>query len=114
MVDDDIHIINLFKECFEYSEITLDYETNGIEGAYKALENKYDLIIMDINMPLNNGIEATQKIRALESKHNFICAFTSNPELSDIKEKNLFDAVLPKENATLLLKTVRTILKNTH
>ena len=36
---------------------------NGLEGVKKAEETPFDLIIMDISMPVMDGIEATQKIR---------------------------------------------------
>ncbi|MDQ0192451.1 PAS domain S-box protein [Paenibacillus wynnii] len=61
----------------------LDYEVevvaNGLE-ALKSLERKnYDLIFMDIQMPLMDGIEATRKIREIEAgvRHTPIIAITA-------------------------------------
>ena len=45
-----------------------DKAENGQEAVELCTENNYSLIFMDINMPLMNGIEATQQI--LEIKHN--------------------------------------------
>ena len=36
---------------------------NGLEAVQQNQKSHYDLIIMDINMPVMNGLEATQKIR---------------------------------------------------
>ena len=66
---------------------------NGLEAVEKFGENKFDVILMDIMMPVMDGLEATVKIREAEKKHGIekrtpIIALTANTMDND-KEKCL-------------------------
>ena len=70
---------------------SIDSVTNGKEALDMFGTNNYDLILMDIQMPVMNGLIATEKIRALESTTNShvpIIAITANAMIGD-KEKCL-------------------------
>jgi CheY-like chemotaxis protein len=66
----------------------IDVANNGKDALDKFGTTKYDLILMDIQMPVINGIVATKKIRELEATSNTqtpIIAITANA-LSGDKE----------------------------
>jgi len=70
---------------------SIDSATNGKEALELFGSNNYDLILMDIQMPVMNGLTATEKIRELESVTNThvpIIAITANAMIGD-KEKCL-------------------------
>ena len=47
----------------KYKNITLDFAVNGEDAIEKIERNSYDLVLMDINMPVLNGADATRYIR---------------------------------------------------
>mgnify|MGYP006279602361 CR=1 FL=1 len=67
----------------------VDVANNGKEALDKFGSVKYDIILMDIQMPVMNGIVTTQKIRNLEKSsntHTPIIAITANALLGDKEE----------------------------
>jgi CheY-like chemotaxis protein len=70
---------------------SIDTASNGKEALDKFGTANYDLILMDIQMPVMNGLVASEKIRSLESTTNShvpIIAITANAMIGD-KEKCL-------------------------
>ncbi len=68
---------------------TVDIANNGKEALDKFGSAKYDIILMDIQMPIMNGIITTKKIRSLEkstNSHTPIIAITANALLGDKEE----------------------------
>ncbi len=51
------------KRILESSNVTCDIAQNGEEAIQKVSKSYFDLILMDINMPIKNGIDATKEIR---------------------------------------------------
>lgn len=71
----------------------VDLAVNGMEAIEKYKQQQYDLILMDIQMPVMDGITATKKIRQLEvelkvEKPIQIIAITAN-SLKDDRQKCL-------------------------
>lgn len=68
-----------------------DIAENGLQAVEKATSNHYDTILMDCQMPVLDGFEATQRIRQLEqtgSQHTPIIGLTANALAGD-REKCL-------------------------
>lgn len=73
----------------------LTIAANGALGLEAFKSTKFDLILMDIQMPVMNGIEATIAIRqleALEAKTNHIPIIAVTAFAMDQDKKNCMDA----------------------
>ena len=63
IIEDDLKIINFLKKGLEEECYIVDSSTNGDEGLYLASVNEYDLILLDIQLPVKDGIEVCKSLR---------------------------------------------------
>ncbi len=96
----------------------IDIANNGKDALDKFGTSKYDLILMDIQMPVINGIVATKKIRELEATSNTqtpIIAITANA-LSGDKETCLAagmnDYISKPFQVEVLVNKMKALLEN--
>ncbi len=82
LVDDNEFNIMVAKEELESSikDVNIELAGDGSIAVEKMKENKFDIILMDVQMPVMNGYEATKAIRKFNnSKSNIpIIAMTAN------------------------------------
>ena len=82
IVEDNLTNQKLLGFFLEELNAKFDIASDGIEAIECFQNNKYDIILMDENMPNMNGIEATKIIREIENnqklKANIIVAITAN------------------------------------
>ncbi len=87
LVDDQLLNQELGKELLEDMGAVVDLADDGNIAQEKALSSDYDVILMDLQMPECDGLEASQKILA-EKPSLRIVALTANAT-SDVKEQCL-------------------------
>jgi len=82
VTEDNIINQKLIKRILEEYGMTVDLANNGLECFEKRRNNEYDLLFMDIQMPVMDGIEATHEILDYEEDeaipHIPIIALTAN------------------------------------
>jgi CheY-like chemotaxis protein len=113
LVDDEPINRDIAEMLLEDIEFQIDIAENGIEAVAQASRQHYDLILMDMQMPDMDGLEATRHIRALPDGKNFlIIAMTANAFAEDRKrclEAGMDDFATKPINPELLFNQ---ILKN--
>ncbi len=89
--DNDINA-EILSELLEIEKATCEIAENGrfaLERFTNAAMNEFDAILMDVQMPVMNGYEATRKIRELkrpDARNIPIIAMTANAFAEDVKE----------------------------
>ncbi len=67
----------------EDTGISLDMAENGAQALALAASNDYDLILMDMQMPVLGGVEATRQLRARPGRPVPVVALTANAFVED-------------------------------
>jgi len=97
VVDDYGDIRTIVARVLEHAGFVVRTAANGLEAVIAAYQMQPHVIVMDVSMPVLDGIEATRLIKAGEMTRNArVIAFTGNPAFEANPSRTLFAAVLPK------------------
>ncbi len=80
LADDSVENQELFSLFLEAAGAIVECVDNGLAAYEKAVKNGYDIILMDMDMPVMTGVEATAKLReaGYSSPIVALTAFSSN------------------------------------
>src|SRR5688500_9452231 len=127
LVDEDVELNqHLARHIMESWGCVVEVAENGSLAVEKVRSNEYDLVLMDIQMPVMDGMEATRQIRGMNDELKAavpIVALTANAMKSerDIYLKlGMNDCMAKPFEEPMLFKTVSknikkgTVMINSH
>lgn len=83
LVDDDPLLVRMYQTKFELDGNTVEYASNGEECLAKAESFSPDLILLDIMMPVMDGLTALKKLKEDSSTKNIPVIMLTNVSVSD-------------------------------
>lgn len=114
IVDDDIGMSETLSDILS----DVDYDVSITNDGYKAIDmirkNSYDLVLLDIKMPVLNGVETYKKIKTINPylKVIMMTAYSLGELVEEAINEGAFGIVYKPMNVKNLLAIIEKLLKN--
>jgi two-component system response regulator ResD len=114
VVDDEDRIRRLLKMYLEKADYSIEEAEHGKKALEMALENDYDLILLDVMMPEMDGLEVAEEIRK-EKETPIMMLTAKGEELNRIQgfEAGVDDYIVKPFSPREIVLRVAAILKRT-
>jgi len=83
VIEDDYDIAENIADYLETKGHVPDFAHNGVQGLQLALENEYDVIVLDIMMPGMDGLTVCKELRKKARKHVPVLMLPARDTLAD-------------------------------
>jgi len=111
VIDDERSIRNTLRDILEYETYKVDDAENGIEGLKMVNSKKYDLILLDIKMPVMDGMEALEHImKVTDTPVVMISGHGTIETAVEAIKKGAFDYIAKPLDLNRLLVTIRNAI----
>ncbi len=115
IIEDELAIRTGLIDVFVYHGYEVDFSGHGVEGLNKALNGKFDLILLDVMLPGLNGFEICNRIRE-QDRDQAIIMLTAKSNDEDIIEGlslGADDYVAKPFSVAQLVLRVQAVLRRT-
>ncbi len=83
VVEDDSAIVTVVRDVLEEAGFACEFIDDGLKGLQRALAEEFDLIVLDVGLPLLNGLDVCRQLKS--AKPNLpVIMLTARGEESDV------------------------------
>jgi len=110
VVDDEENLRLLFKEELEEEGYEVELASNGLEAIDKIKDSHFDVVIMDIKMPVMDGIQALNEIKKINKDQPVILCSAYGEFKQDFSSWVSDGYVVKSADTHELKETIKNIL----
>ena len=112
LVDDSEDNQDLIARFLDRTGVEIDLASNGRDGVQKALNNDYQAVLMDIQMPIMDGYQATARLRQAGYKQPIIAltAYALEDEREKCMRQGCNDHITKPIDRRRLIESLRRVM----
>jgi two-component system, chemotaxis family, chemotaxis protein CheY len=114
IVDDSASVRTLLRGALEGEGFKVIEAENGLHALEAVSENLVDLLIVDVNMPVMDGMQVIGKVRAMEHhKRTPVFVLTTESGMAMVKQGKALGAtawIVKPVKPEALVKSIRAVL----
>ena len=112
VVDDDKVLQESVRQALQFHHFGVDVADNGRQAVSAVYREKYDLVVMDVNMPEMDGIEALKKIKASDPSASVIMCSAMGQQAMVIEaiQSGAKDFIVKPFQADRVIESIRKVL----
>ena len=113
LIEDEPDVVNFIKKGLGKESFEVSVALNGDDGLEMALNNKYDIVLLDIMIPEKNGIEVCKEIRGhgIQTPILFLTALNTPDNISLGLNSGADDYLVKPFKFNELIARIRAILR---
>lgn len=118
IIEDNESYLSILSQKFTLEEFDVITAKDGDEGVKKALDNKPNIVLIDLLLPKKNGIEIMEELRQSEWGKNVPLIILTNVNPDDeilqtiMKNKPTYYLIKPEVKLEEILEKVKELSKN--
>jgi len=116
VVDDESDIVSTIQYRLKFCEFDVITASNGKEGLEKAANEKPDIILLDINMPVMDGHEMLERLKNCPDLKDtpviMLTAYSDRKDIAKAADLGIADYITKPFDFTELVEKISNALEN--